>query len=596
MDVRDVRNLLCQMEYSDINRYFADFMLKLSGGRSPELYLACGLLSHRVEQGDVCLSLGAFGDSVLHFSVNGQAEKLSCPSAVNWVAALQESPVVGNPGDTRPLILDAAPDNPRLYLYRSWRYENRLAEYVRRARSGPTAGDDSRVAADRLLRLFPGDSLQPGGQGHAAETALQNRFCVITGGPGTGKTTTVLKIILLLLEEAGSKPYAIALAAPTGKAANRLRESIRVSLAEAREKNTASEQVLAKVPAETVTIHRLLGNIANSPRFRHDSDHPLSHDCVIIDEASMVDLALMSKLVDALKPGCRLILLGDRNQLSSVEAGSVLADICEVPADEVAAGDSRCSGIVSLAKSYRFVAGSTIGQLSRHVNAGEAEAALRIMDGEAHDIRRRETPAPDHLGRSLAENLLETYRSRIFCSSAADAFRQLSQFCIISALRNGPYGSVALNRLIEQMLRENGIISGRDEWYRGRPVMITRNDYHLALYNGDIGIALPEDGGERLKVFFESGPGKYRAISPFRLPEHETAYAVTIHKSQGSEFDRVLMIFPDRDSPVLTRELVYTGITRARQAVEIWADEDILRPAIGRRTSRSSGLARALYG
>lgn len=597
MEIDDIRSLFSQPEYTRINRYFADFMLKLSGSDHPGFYLACGLLSHRVEQGDVCLDLAAYADGVSFLSPDDQPLTIQFPDIEAWVAALQANPVVGEPGDRKPLILDAAPENPRLYLYRSWQYEHRLADYIREARSRPVSGNEIPISADEIGRLFPESGSGAGSQASAAETALASRFCVITGGPGTGKTTTVFRIIRLLLKQAGDTPFRIALAAPTGKAANRLGESIRASLRGVTEDGTAGKAVLSGIPTETVTIHRLLGNIANSPRFRHDSANPLPHDCVIIDEASMVDLALMSKLVDALKPDCRLILLGDRNQLSSVESGSVLADICAAPSEPFAGQPPGADGIVNLTTSYRFDDDSTIGRLSRNINAGEAEAAIRVIDGAPGDISRSETPPAEQLKRALAENLLAKYRSRLALDSVADAFRELSEFCIISALRNGPAGSLSLNRMIEQILRENRVISGRDEWYRGRPVMMTRNDYQLELYNGDVGIVLPDaEDGRRLKVFFQTGPGQFRSISPFRLPEHETAYAMTIHKSQGSEFNRVLMILPGYDTPLLTRELIYTGITRARQSVEIWGNDDILRQAINRRTSRSSGLAKALYG
>ncbi len=598
MKLPEIRSLFKRTEFSDINYHFGDFILKQSGSHDPYLFLACALVSHRTEQGDVCLSLSDYSEKPNLKSVENQSVSIAGPPLPKWIESLQKSPVVGSPGEIKPLILDNETSTPRLYMLRYWQYENRLAEYIRQCCDQQPSNIDNELLESGLMRLFPSTGSEPDDQALAARTALENRFCVITGGPGTGKTTTVLKIIILLLEQAGDTSLELALAAPTGKAANRLRESIQSSLAQAGREGIATEKVLAKIPAETATIHRLLGSIKNSPRFRHDCHNPLPHDCVIVDEVSMVDLALMSKLVEALKPGCRLILLGDKNQLSSVESGSVLGDICAVP-DPVTKKALKIAGsIVNLKKSYRFDEQSSIGRLASLINGGQAKEALEIMqDPSSANISWQQTPQPGEIRDALKSKLLTTYRSYFGNRTVGNAFRMLSQFSVICALRNGPYGAVALNRQIQQILVEEKFFPGDIEWYAGRPIMITRNDYHLELYNGDIGIALPDeenDGG--LKIYFERGNQQFRKISPARLPEHETAFAMTIHKSQGSEFDRALIFLPNQDAPVLSRELIYTGITRARAAIDIWGDAGVLTKAVNRMTERSSGLQEALYG
>lgn len=592
MKIADIRFYFNQSGFSDISRHFADFMAKLSESRDPSFYLACGLISNRSEQGDVCLNLENYAGGI-DFKPDGEPlTTLNSPPLEKWIETLQNNPAVGEPGDQKPLILDTGARTPRLYLLRYWQYEQRLATYIQKSAERPIPDLNQDMIEASLARLFPNVGSD---QAMVARAALENRFCVISGGPGTGKTTTVLKIILLLLEQARDGDLKLALAAPTGKAANRLQASILSSLAQAQEMAMVSDSILSGVPSETVTIHRLLGTISNSPRFRHNRTNPLPLDCVIVDEASMVDLALMSKLVDALKPDCRLIVLGDKNQLSSVESGSVLADICSVPENDSAAPFTK--GIVSLKKSYRFNEQSGIGQTSNRINAGDPVHALYAMENDPDGaVSLQNVPKPADLRDALKSRLLPIYRSHIQAGTAEAAFQHLSQFCVLCALRNGLYGSMILNRIIEQFLLEEKLVPARETWYPGRPIMISRNDYQLGLYNGDIGIVLPDSEDQnRLKVHFDMGSDGYRKISPLRLPEHESAFAMTIHKSQGSEFDHALIILPDQDSRVLSRELLYTAITRARKSVEVWGDREILTRAINRKTERSSGLREALY-
>jgi exodeoxyribonuclease V alpha subunit len=341
---------------------------------------------------------------------------------------------------------------------------------------------------------------------------------------------------------------------------------------------------------------------------------------VIVDEASMIDLALMAKLIDAVKPSARLILLGDKDQLASVESGAVLGDICnngeaiQISAEhaalfekstgeklEIPTGNPTSllqSNIVELRKNYRFGSDSGIYQVSNLINSGDAESALAVLKNQsAADLKWAKLPKPAELKRKLKSAVLEHYSAFLNCPEPTAALARFNEFRILCAIKQGPFGVPNLNEIVEEILAEAGFIQKSGRWYRGRPIMITRNDYNLKLFNGDIGIVLPASESETdLRAWFISAEGTLRQFLPSRLPSHETVFAMTIHKSQGSEFQNVLMILPDYETPILTRELVYTGVTRARKQVELWADEMILHSAIGNRIQRSSGLRDELWG
>lgn len=485
---------------------------------------------------------------------------------------------VGHPGDFTPLILD---DAGRLYLRRYHEYETRLAAAIRQrvAKSVPC---DAALLERGLRRFFVAEL--DGDQARAARTAVERAFTVITGGPGTGKTHTIAVVLALLREQAGARPPRVALAAPTGKAAARMTESIRRVVG----RDAAFEPLAATLPSEASTIHRLLGAIPGSPYFRHHADHPLPVDVVIIDEASMVDLALMAKLVAALPDDARLILLGDKDQLAAVEAGNVLGELCSL---------AECSPlahhIAALRKNYRFAAESGIHRLSQQINAGDADASLRLLHEGAPDLCSRALPAVGGLRAALGERVLTEFRALLSSREPAEALARLHDFRILCALRVGPFGVIAMNQLLESLLSEAGLIDAGERHYVGRPIIVTHNDYTLGLFNGDTGLLLPDAKG-KLRAWFPESGGGVRGIEPARLPEHETVFAMTVHKSQGSEFSRVLFLLPDRPSPVLTRELLYTGLTRARESVEVWFAENVLREGIGRRVERNGGLADAL--
>lgn len=603
--------MLTDFELSATDRHFGRFILRQAGA-GPELVgVLASLVSSLLGDAHICLELDKIA--------GGEIRVDGCPVSIPPLGLLREtlasSAVVGAPGEYRPLVLD---EGSRLYLYRYWNYERDLARLVREmAASAPRECDDE-LLTDGLRRLFP-----PAPEGEAdwqriaALAALRKRFCVISGGPGTGKTSTVVRILALLLEQEGERPLRIALAAPTGKAAARLMESI----SRAAGGLDCDERIREMIPRQVATIHRLLGSRPGSSRFRFSAGNRLPHDLVVVDEASMVALPLMAKLALALKPECRLILLGDRDQLASVEAGAVLGDMCgageepgfsegfarraasltgaPLPLDPVRSpAPLLTDSLVVLKKNYRFRREGGIGALAALVNGGDGAGALEILRTSGNDgLAWRVTPRREEFANALAGLVVDGYGPCLRASSAEEALRFFDRFRLLCALRQGPWGVVGINALVERILAGRGLIDPRERWYRGRPVMITANDYTLKLFNGDIGVVFPDPAsGNKLQVHFPAPEGGVRPVSPLRLPAHETVYAMTIHKSQGSEFDRVLMLLPSHDTEVMTRELVYTGITRAREGVEIWGNEELFLAAVKRRTRRSSGLREALWG
>ncbi|MBI5277366.1 MAG: AAA family ATPase [Burkholderiales bacterium] len=415
---------------------------------------------------------------------------------------LLASGVAGTPELPRsfPLVVDG---EGRVYLHRYFDYEVRLARRLTAAKA------------------------QPGG------------LRVISGGPGTGKTTMVVKLLEQMFSE--QPDTRVALAAPTGKAAARMTEAIH---------------------REASTIHRLL-RYHPKGGFAHHRDNPLAIDLLVVDEASMLDLALATHLLEAVPPTARVVLLGDKDQLAAVESGAVFAELSSMP--DVATW---------LTTSYRFAADSGIGRLARDINAGDAETAIGWLRGAEGEVVWRDTANP---AQGYAVYFEAVQRDPRDVAAVHAAF---SRFRVLCATRSGPQGVEAINEALEPQ---------RTRWYAGRPVMVTVNDYTLKLFNGDIGIALPDEQGDLL-VWFPDGTGGWRATAPARMPLHETAFAMTVHKSQGSEFDDVLVLLPRHASAVLTRELLYTAVTRARKHVTLVATEEALRGAIEHKVERASGL------
>jgi exodeoxyribonuclease V alpha subunit len=545
-----------------LDLHFAQLMQQLDGRDCHELALAAALVSNVCGKGDVCLNLP---------TVAGEAN----PDYEEWLPLLESSPIVGQPGDELPLILDS---DGRLYLHRYWHYETALAKQLL-----ALANQQVEPSESHLDQLFPNTSSEIDWQREAAKTAINQRLCIISGGPGTGKTSTVVKILALLRLQPGGDALRIALAAPTGKAAARMQESIH------RASESLGEALLNSLPSQASTLHRLLGVIPNSRRFRHNRENPLPLDLLIVDEASMIDLALMAKLIDALPAHARLILLGDRDQLASVEAGAVLGDICAGVGSDAPLAQS----IVLLKQSYRFSGESGIGRIAAAINKGDSSQLLQLLaDEKITDIKQL---SDYEAALQLATSAYVDYLQQVAAAQPwPQIFEAFNQFRLLTARRTGLSGVEALNQEIERRLRRQGVIPAQGEWYPGRPVMITRNDYNLHLYNGDLGITLPVEG--RLMLLIPNGSESFSQIIPARLPDHETAYAMTVHKSQGSEFDQVLLMLPSDDSPLLSRELLYTGVTRARQQVTLTASQPILQSACRRKMQRASGLKQKLWG
>ena len=504
---------------------------------------AAALLSSLLRRGHLCLDLSQCPSDPFEAAAALQP----WPSFTSWRDDLLASGLVAQqPGEFKPLVLDAA---GRLYLHRYHEYERDLAARI-------------------LERL---------------DATPSRRFMVIAGGPGTGKTTTVVRVLVALLTE--TPELRISLAAPTGKAAHRMQQSIAAQLATL----PIDEALRERIPRSASTLHRLLGARGDSAFFRHDADRPLDSDVVIVDESSMVDLPLMAKLFAALRPEARIILIGDPDQLASVEVGSVLADI-------TAAATRLGSALDTLRKPWRFAADSGIGALCAAIRSGDADRTLEVLEGtEYPDVILKPLPAAEALGKALSgTSIMATYREALQCDDAAARLAAFETARILCATRGGPAGTTRINETIRDLLSSEELIDPRGALYHGAPLVVLRNDYGLQVFNGDSAVLHRTDDDARLHACFRTGSGELRRVLAARLPEHAPLYAMTVHRSQGSEFDHVLVVLPPRESPILTRELLYTAVSRARKSVTVWADPTLIRYACLRRVQRASGLTERL--
>ena len=669
-----------QQRLREVDVALAHFLGERDPTAAPCLLWLGALLSRQLADGHLCLELDALPEL---------ADEQRWPA--NWrgllyaatedTAAFSGSLLVDEKGgganhsSAAPMVYD----QKRLYLRRYWNHERIVAGAINDRLGQRLPIPDT--LADELVRLFPTpgtvgahpardasgpiqklsrtgcaptDDYSPDWPKIACALAARGAFTVITGGPGTGKTTTVVRVLgllqtLHLREHPG--PLRIRLAAPTGKAAARLNASITEQIAQL----DVDDTVRAAIPAEVVTLHRLLGARPDTRRFRHDHGNPLHLDVLVIDEASMIDLEMMSAVLSALPPQARLILLGDKDQLSSVEAGAVLGDLCRNAAEghysaETADWIRKTTGddirpfvhenaqpldqqVAMLRRSHRFGVRSGIGQLAAAVNSGVAATVQQVLSGDLADLAWITTATPAQLaalavdgstrstrpgggsetnGTSGYRHYLERLREHrpdpgdqaaqeAWAHAVLQAFNRFQLLC---ALRHGAHGVDGLNPLISEALLQRGLIEASHGWYEGRPVMITRNDYSLGLANGDVGICLrmPDpQGRSRLVVAFEAGPGanpasgqRIRQVLPSRLGDVVTVYAMTVHKSQGSEFDHTALVLPTEPAAIITRELLYTGITRARKRFVLVGSEATVEQATQQRTRRYSGLAERL--
>jgi exodeoxyribonuclease V alpha subunit len=500
-----------------------------------------------------------------------------------WLRAVHESALLDPREPTGPLVLDHA---ERLYLRRHYACERALAALLlaRAARTVPADPARVRARLDHYFGQSPGDL-----QRRAAELATRRALCVISGGPGTGKTSTVVKILAVVIEEAlaeGAQAPRIALTAPTGKAAVRLQSAV----LQAKQRLDCEPAVREAIPEEAATIHRLL-----SQRLRRDRSEvvtqtePLPLDLLLVDEASMVDLELMTQLIAALPEQARVILLGDRDQLASVEAGAVLGDICAVLREPSGHALSQC--IVQLTHSYRYEGGSGIGHLARAVQAGDSARALAILDDPSYpDVTLHEGGAQLlAAGSAFAKGVVSGYRPYLSQLDPSEALRRFDGFRVLTAHRQGERGVTALNRIIARLLEDAELIAASEGNFVGRPVMVTENDYRTRLWNGDIGLVMSAQDGARSACFLDVD-GSLRQLGLGRLPPHESAFALSVHKSQGSEVDEVSLVLPAEPSRILSRELIYTALTRARQRVVIHGSREVLAAAIAHAVSRNTGL------
>ncbi|KFZ37287.1 hypothetical protein HR45_11490 [Shewanella mangrovi] len=641
-----------------LDRHFALQLCQLSAETEPMLLLLLTLLSKQLSSQHSCLPLAhielnnplALRDE-LHIQPDDSAnEPLFCrivseAQTDTQICAqlsdiLQQSSLVWQPqaNETddalnRPLVLQ----QQRLYLRRYWRYEQLVASKLL------SLAQDSAIAtqldqqprflqqvSELLNGLFASSDDEIDWQKVAAATTLSRNLSIITGGPGTGKTTTVTKVLLLLLYL--QPQLTLRLVAPTGKAAARLSESIKGSKARLQSELNGVlqplQQSLALIPEEAATIHRLLGVIPDDSRFRHNSSNPLLLDLLIVDEASMVDLPLMAKLLDALPENARLILLGDQDQLASVEAGAVLADICHGLHDgerwqmqyshqqaerlsqlcrtQLAAGsyqgtlgDSLCM----LRHSHRFKGDAGIGMLASAVNQGNVSAAKQIWRQQYAELAWFEQQAEMNAERQLLDHCVAMYRPYLALvqqqAEPQQVLQTFNQFRVLCAMRAGEYGVDGLNLAIIRRLAQAELLAPRQEFYSGRPIIIRSNDYNLGLFNGDIGILLPDASSQRLMAWFERADGSMMQVLPARLPSHDTCFAMTVHKSQGSEFNAVTMVLPPQPRgaqvQLLCRELLYTGITRAKKHFSCSGRDAVFSLAVKQLTLRASGLASRLW-
>ena len=556
-------------------------------------------LSMEVRAGHVCFDLTRLQNIEPQIWL-----ELNSPQIDDWIKVLKLASnrhVVSFGDQLAPLMFI----ENKLYFQRMWLDEGFVAQYFNQTQLDITTNIDLKQI---LNQLFTYDSASIDWQKIAVAIALTRKVAIISGGPGTGKTTTVAKILAgIVLNNPTTR---IVSAAPTGKAASRLTESL----------GRAIEQLSFEslnIKTEAVTLHRLLGAKTDNRSFSYNKHNQLHIDVLVIDEASMVDLNMMARIIEALPASARLILLGDKDQLSSVEAGAVFGDLCDFISNgysQLRAHElSRLTGytipiadqptmaitdsICLLKKSYRFNESSGIGLLANAVKEGQYLNVKKLLaDNTLQDISYYELLS-NQTYQAVLNDCVEHYKNYLNAinrsNDIATVLTKFTQCRLLCALREGKFGVEGLNKQIELLLAKHKLIrlNHRDQWYIGRPIMILRNSTSLGLYNGDIGITLTaEHDSSKLRVYFPFSDGTIKGFSPYRLPEHETAYAMTIHKSQGSEFDHVNIILPTEFSPLLNRSLLYTAITRAKKAVSIFADAKILERVVKSQIHRESGL------
>lgn len=569
---------------SPLDRQLAATLAELDADAAVEAAWAAAFASRALADGDTCVDLADLVSRPPEDPLGEVVDGWSWPDLQAWRAALAAARFAGTPGERVPVIVDG----DRVWLHRYREHERQAAEQLARVAATPVPPVDDTALAQSIARLFPEGWRNPEQEAAVAASAGQ-ALTVLAGGPGTGKTTTVVRLVAALVEQAlaqGERAPTVRLLAPTGKAAARLAESVVGALDDLVLDPATDEAVRDAIPRTAQTIHRALGR-ANAwlTRFRHDARRPWPDDLVIVDEVSMVDLPLMVRLLDAVKPGARVVLVGDPRQLAAVGVGAVLADLCAPDAAPWVA-----DRVTRLIHSRRFRPDGGIGRLAAALDAGDASGAAAALADEA-ELEHLDVGDPAH-APALDAALVAGWTPLCEAATGPDALAALDGFRVLCALREGPTGVAGLNARCEALLSRAGKLQPQGAWYAGRPILVTANDPDVGLFNGDTGVLVPDAEG-RLRAWFH-GPEGPMSLAPSRLPAHETAFAMTVHKSQGSEMREVLLVLPQRPVRVLTRELLYTAVTRAKERAVVAGRLDVLAEGLARPTARTTGLGDAL--
>ncbi|HOJ37065.1 MAG TPA: exodeoxyribonuclease V subunit alpha [Ignavibacteriales bacterium] len=562
---------------TDFCYYFAEFIAKLENNNNELIEIIAALTSSAVLlKQDIYFSLDEL------YTLPQEITK-SLPAKNDIINILKSSNVVGAPGSTQPIILE----KDRVYLNKFYQYEKLTAQIINKLiNSSSLKTQELHNYQNYLEILFGKEKDNP--QRIAAERALNSNFFVLTGGPGTGKTTTVAKILLMLLKS--NPELKIGICAPTGKAAARLQTSIDNFLAKEKDNIFNSHDfsdIYEKFPRTASTIHSLLKSKFPSPKFKYNKDNYLDLNLIVVDEASMISLPLFYKLISALNPQSRIMLIGDKNQLSSVEPGNVFGDICKFIFSQ------KLECYVELTKNYRFGDDSGIYSISNFINQQDIKKVSNFFSQNNYkDIVFNTIPSSSEEFIKFIESKVVTHFEKYFYfhpqseSDLLKKYQYLEKFIILTDTRNLSFGKNKINYIVENIIAKHFHITNTD-WYDGKIIIITQNDYNTKLYNGDVGFV------DKDYFVIKSG-SELRKIHRFRLPEYESAFSLTIHKSQGSEYDNVMIILGDKESKILTKELIYTAITRARKFVEIYSYKDLFLKGIQQETERQSGLLEKL--
>ena len=623
INIQDIKNLKNQDGFFDIDLQFADFITKHIEQEEPLLYLGAAITSYYLRNSHICVDLNRIAGTNFPEYKSGiellypetEFTQIKLPELNEWIEALNQFPQLVSQENNTPLILEKS---NRLYFHRYWNYESKLSNSL----INKCKTDLNRINnfpkncicdVSEYFRDISPDELD--WQQLAIFTALVNDFTLITGGPGTGKTTVASAILSLLIDN--NPNLKIRLCAPTGKAASRLKESINDELENLNPVYPETKNILANL--ESHTIHRLLEVIRLTPHFHRNKENPIPAEIIIIDEASMIPLTLFSKLMDSVHKSAKIILLGDKDQLASVEAGAVLANIYEASEPNyfskefinsfnsfmnqnhsIHISDKNhplINSVIELQKSRRFDDSKGIGLLKSAINNFDMMTEnefLKVINTSSDELKFSSLPTHVKLEFQLRNYIntlsLDIDNQTIFFKdylnqpNVESAYKIFSEFRILCSHYISKFGARIINNYIHNFFFGNISLT------KGVPIMITENNNQLELYNGDIGLLWPDENG-KLKAFFpQIGSYNFRAFSISILPVYDEVFAMTIHKSQGSGFQKVLIILPDRNSPILTRELIYTGITRAKQFCEIWCKENVFTESVYRKTNRDSGF------